>query len=91
MKNTEDTNTDGTMIMKDLDESTYYKITIDDRLDAHWGEWFSDYIQCIRYPEADVNLTELTLQIPDQAALRGILNWMWDLNLILISVVRINE
>ena len=79
------------MITNKLDESTYYRITIDDRLDAHWVEWFYNYIECIRQSESDANRTELTIQVPDQAALRGVLNWIWDLNLVLISVIRIGE
>ena len=68
---------------------TTYKITIKGRLNAHWGKWFSDYVEDIVVPESESNQTVLTVCIPDQAALRGILSRIWDLNLILISVVKV--
>ncbi|HUV26061.1 MAG TPA: hypothetical protein VMW34_01730, partial [Anaerolineales bacterium] len=38
--------------------------------------------------EIDISQTILLSDIPDQAALRGLLNRIWDLNLELISVNR---
>ena len=64
-----------------------YRITVQGRLDAHWGAWFSDYVDDIMVPELGPARTVLTVRVPDQAALRGILNRIWDLNLILISVI----
>ena len=64
-----------------------YRITVQGRLDAHWGAWFSDYVEDITIPESGICRTILTVKVPDQAALRGILSRIWDLNLILISVI----
>ena len=64
-----------------------FKITVSGRLDAHWSEWFSDYIDNIEVPESGSSRTILTARVPDQAALRGLLSGIWDLNLILLSVI----
>ena len=79
------------MIIENSNESSYYRITIDGKLDAHWGEWFNDYMDSINISESELNWTELTVRVPDQAALRAVLNRIWDLNLVLTSVVRISE
>ena len=68
-----------------------YRITIKGRLDAHWAEWFSDYVDDIMVPELGPARTVLTVRVPDQAALRGILNRIWDLNLILLSVIELGS
>ena len=41
--------------------------------------------------EDDLPLTVLAGPVADQAALRGILNRLWDLNLTLISVIRVEQ
>jgi hypothetical protein len=63
-----------------------YQIKIQGSLDHSWSAWFNDMrITC----EGDV--TTITGVVPDQAALRGLLDRIWNLNLALISVARVAE
>ncbi len=58
-----------------------YQIKVEGRLDESWSGWFNS--MAIAF-EGDT--TTLTGAVVDQAALRGILSRLWDLNLALISV-----
>jgi hypothetical protein len=66
---------------------TTYRIAIKGILDAYWREWLSPYVIRVDVIEDGNSLTVLTVQVPDQAALRGILCRIWDFNLFLVSVV----
>ena len=63
-----------------------YQIRVQSRLDASWSDWF-DGMTLTR--ERDV--TTLSGAVPDQAAAQGSLDRVWGLNLVLISVARIEE
>ena len=67
----------------ELDERTAYEIRVRGELDARWGDWFGDLTVTVE--REDPPLTRLVGPV-DQAALRGILNRLWDLNLTLVSV-----
>lgn len=66
-----------------------YRIEIEGRLDPRWSSWFNGLI--ITVEGQDPVETTLTGMVPDQASLRGILNKIWDLNLSLISVNRLDH
>ena len=61
-----------------------YQIKVQGKLDESWSSWFNS--MAITF-EGDT--TTLTGAVIDQAALRGILSKLWDLNLALISVNQI--
>ena len=61
-----------------------YQIKVQGKLDESWSSWFSGLTITL---EGDT--TTLTGAVVDQAALRGILSKLWDLNLALISVNQI--
>jgi hypothetical protein len=65
-------------------EQAIYEIKIQGRLDDGWSEWFNEMTVT-----SESNVTTLSGAVVDQAALRGILDKIWDLNLMLISVIRI--
>ena len=69
-------------------ESPRYRIVVQGELDDSWSEWMGD-VSLDRFDRVhgSGNSTFLS-EIPDQAALRGLLNKIWDLNLTLISVNR---
>jgi thioesterase domain-containing protein len=69
-------------------EDGLYQIEIMGNLDNEWSSWFSGLD--ISNIDGD-HLTILTGHITDQARLRGILNKIWDLNLMVISVNRIKN
>ncbi len=58
-----------------------YQIKVQGRLDESWSGWFNS--MAIAFED---DTTTLTGAVVDQAALRGILSRLWDLNLALISV-----
>ena len=60
-----------------------YQIRVQGRLDEDWSDWLDK--MTIVY---DSGVTTLTGPVADQAALRGILTRIWDLNLTLLSVTR---
>lgn len=67
--------------------SAHYEIVIAGQLDPHWADWF-DTLKVEDCPEG---LTRLSGPLPDQAALRAVLDRILDLNIRLISVQRIPE
>ena len=65
-----------------------YEIKVRGSLNPSWSSWFgglSSYT--VEVPGAEP-ITVLRGDLPDQAALRGVLNRLWDLNLELVSVSR---
>ncbi len=70
-----------------MDSAWLYEIRIEGRLQERWSEWFGDL--SIRSDRDDETI--LTGPLPDQAALFGVLKRIHDLNLTLVSVVRLPE
>lgn len=64
-----------------------YTIIVDGPLDASWAEWLGGW-QVTPAPGRSRPATIVQGSVPDQAALRGILNRLWDLNLSIVSVTR---
>lgn len=65
-----------------------YEIKIRGWIDQHWAAWFDGLT--MRYEGTETSpLTVLNGPVVDQAALRGIVCRIWDLNLTLLSVVRV--
>ena len=66
-----------------------YEIQVQGDLDQSWKAWFNGLAVTIRSTSNRPPTTSLMGPVADQAALRGILCRLWDLNLTLISVRRI--
>ena len=65
-----------------------YQIQVQGQIGKRWSHWFPD-MNITHQPSADGKfVTTLSGPVPDQAALRGILSKLWDLNLTLLSVIR---
>lgn len=64
-----------------------YEITVKGTLDAAWSDWFNGMTITIEEGRDGESFTILNGWIHDQAALRGMLNKLWDLNLTLLSVI----
>ncbi len=70
-----------------LNASTF-AIKVKGSIDASWSDFLSG-AQILNKNDAAGNpFTELRIRLEDQAALRGLLNHLWDLNLCVISVRR---
>jgi hypothetical protein len=65
-----------------------YQIQIEGKLDEGWSEWFRDMTVTFERASDGLPITTLTGPVADQAALRGILNRIWDLHLTVLSVTR---
>jgi hypothetical protein len=66
-----------------------YQIRIQGRLDKRRSDWFEGMTMGLERTSDDMQVTTLIGVVADQARLRGILSKLWDLNLTLISVARI--
>ena len=73
------------------DPRAVYEIQVKGRLDQSWGEWFSNLTVTLEPTGGQPPTTTLTGAVADQAALRGILCRLWDLNLTIVSVRRIER
>jgi len=67
-----------------LDQAAVYQIQVRGKLDESWSDWLSGMTIT-----SESGITTLTGPVADQAALRGLLSKIWDLNLTLVSVTRI--
>ena len=63
-----------------------YQIKVQGRLDERWSDWFNGLNMV-----TDGDYTLLTGVVADQAKLRGILSKVWDLNLQVVSVARVER
>ncbi len=68
------------------DESGWYEIRLDGRLDPRWSTWF-DGMNIT--PDTD-GTTVLSGRVADQAALHGLLARLRDLSLPLVSVTQVD-
>jgi hypothetical protein len=71
-------------------EHTAYRIRVQGWIAERWSSWFDDLTIVLESIGDGTPVTTLSGIVSDQAALRGILNQLWDLNLALISVTRID-
>lgn len=72
-------------------EAAVYEISLEGKLDASWTGWFSGMTSARQASNDGRPMTTLTGTVADQAALRGLLSRIWDLNLTVISVDRIES
>ncbi|MBN1314838.1 MAG: hypothetical protein JXA42_05200 [Anaerolineales bacterium] len=70
------------------DKRIFYQITIQGRLDSDWSDWLNGFEVHTETDEKGACITILDGSIKDQAALRGVLNKIWDLNLELVAINR---
>lgn len=70
---------------------TAYRIGMQGQLDARWTGWFEGMTVVHGVDEAGDPVTTLCGSLADQAALRGLLSRIWDLNLTLLSVTRVEQ
>ena len=66
------------------DRPATYRIQVEGQIDASWSDWFHG----LEHVYQD-GTTTFTGPVVDQAALRGVLCKMWDLNLTVVAVNRL--
>jgi hypothetical protein len=70
-------------------QGSTYKIQVQGVLDPDWQQWFNGLSEPFGYTDDQPSITTLTVHVADQAALRGILCKLWDLNLMLVALQKI--
>jgi hypothetical protein len=68
-----------------------YQIKVKGKLDTSWSDWLGGASVASEFDENGLMITTLTVQTTDQPALFGILDRIRDMNLLLISVERIDK
>jgi hypothetical protein len=71
---------------RSIEKTPFYEIKLQGRLDEDWSDWLAG--MSIFYKR---DVTVLRGYIIDQAALRGILTKIWDMNRTVISVKEIRK
>jgi hypothetical protein len=71
-----------------VNQGEKYEIRLLGWVGERWAEWFDGLSIAAEQAGDGRPITVLTGLIADQAALRGLLNKAWDLNLALLSVTR---
>jgi hypothetical protein len=66
-----------------------YRIRVQGNLDPRWSEWLANMSIVCEQTADGCPTVVLTGPLADQAALRGVLTRLWDLNLDIISVTRL--
>ena len=61
-----------------------YQIRVEGHLDRQWADWFDDLV----ITHAPNGESQLVCRVRDQAALHGLLNQLFALNVTLVSVIR---
>jgi hypothetical protein len=68
-----------------------YRIQVQGRLADRWLDWFPGMAAAVHVADNGSATTTLTGAVADQAALRGVLNKLWDLNLSVLTVDRLEH
>ena len=76
--------------MPDCNDNFVYRITVGGKLQKRWADWFDGMTITHREDETVSPVSVLEGPVADQAALRGLLTKLWDLNLDLIAIQRFN-
>ena len=71
----------------DNEEPGIYEIAVEGASGIVWSDWLDDFIVTYRTDSPSITVLKGPM---DQSALRGVLNWIWDLNLTVISVVSVS-
>lgn len=66
-----------------------YQIKVCGVIDQDWSDWFNGLKISTEIDRDAGYVTVFTGCVSDQAALRGILNHLWDLNLVVFAVNRV--
>ena len=79
------------MVKKEESAQQVYCIRVQGNIDPRWANWLEDMSIASELNEEGCPSTVLRGPVADQAALRGVLTRLWDMNLDIISVTRIDR
>jgi hypothetical protein len=72
-----------------FDEPGYYQIRFEGEMEERWSDQLSDLQISVMHVHDRPAVTKLTGWVADQTALSGILNLLYDLGFVVISVERL--
>jgi hypothetical protein len=75
-----------------MDQSATYRIEVQGQLSEEWLEWYGMQL-AVAHDEGGLTVSTLTGELADQAALHGLLDKLYTLNLPLVAVaiVKVGE
>ena len=73
-----------------LDQPAAYRITVQGALDAGWADYFENLRFNVSRAQDGSPITSLTGSLPDQAAVQGVLQKLYNLGFPLLSVERMD-
>jgi len=73
-----------------FDRPAKYQISVQGRIKPSWSERLQGMTIRMAPAEADPPVTALEGELRDQAALAGVLNTLYEMHLVLLSVQRLN-
>jgi hypothetical protein len=73
------------------DQPAVYRIQVEGRLDKQISSWFEDMHIAHEYAADGRAITTLVGAVADQAALHGLLSRLYSLDLLVISVTRVEK
>lgn len=69
-----------------ISKSNYYRIIVEGCVDPSWSDWLGGLKLDSLKEENGLMITKLSGKLMDQSALRGLMNRIWDLNLVVLSL-----
>ena len=77
--------------MPDMDESAEYQIRVQGELDTSWSDRLGGMGITINHSGAGVPVTTLLGELPDQSALSGVMEALYELHLRVLDVRRLDQ
>jgi hypothetical protein len=77
--------------MRDMDESAEYQIRVQGELDTNWSDRLGGMNIATNQSGAGLPVTTLLGRLPDQAALSGIMETLYELHLRVLDVKRLDQ
>lgn len=74
-----------------MEQPGEYRITVSGTVGNHWSSWLEGFRITHGTGSQGQMVTMVSGWIRDQSELRGLINRIWDLNLSVLSVVRLTE
>jgi hypothetical protein len=78
-------------LMSQTERSPVYRIRFEEALDESWSEMVGGMDICVNREEGKAPVTTLEGRLTDQAALSGVLNFLYDMGFSLLSVEYVAE
>jgi hypothetical protein len=73
-----------------FDSPATYQISVQGRIDPTWGDRLEGMAICLVSTQAESPITTLVGEVSDQAALAGVLETLYELHLMVLSVKRLS-